>query len=116
MTGFRFELPEERRRQILRYDESLADIHRHHHRVSDSFRLTGVPFSIAFSEELLVSLAEFCDEFLVHAVDVEGKMCGIQEELVVLLARYSPILVTYAGGARSLVRRDDDGRPHLTHI
>uniref|UniRef100_F0W9E8 1-(5-phosphoribosyl)-5-[(5-phosphoribosylamino)methylideneamino]imidazole-4-carboxamideisomerase n=1 Tax=Albugo laibachii Nc14 TaxID=890382 RepID=F0W9E8_9STRA len=53
-------------------------------------------------EELLVSLAEFCDEFLVHAVDVEGKMCGIQEELVVLLARYSPILVTYAGGARSL--------------
>ncbi|CCI42412.1 hypothetical protein ABG067_006192 [Albugo candida] len=53
-------------------------------------------------EKLLVSLAEYCDEFLVHAVDVEGKLCGIQEELVELLACYSPIPVTYAGGARSL--------------
>lgn len=52
-----------------------------------------------------MSLAEYCDEFLVHAVDVEGKLCGIQEELVELLACYSPIPVTYAGGARSLVRR-----------
>lgn len=30
------------------------------------------------SEALLHRLADYCDEFLVHAVDVEGKRCGIQ--------------------------------------
>ena len=29
------------------------------------------------SEVLFHHLAEYCDEFLVHAVDVEGKRCGI---------------------------------------
>lgn len=47
-------------------------------------------------------LAEYCDEFLVHGVDVEGKQCGILEDLVELLGRLSPIPVTYAGGVRSL--------------
>lgn len=47
----------------------------------------------------LESLAGFCDEFLVHGVDVEGKMQGIQQDLVSLLGTYSPIPVTYAGGA-----------------
>ncbi|EQC28512.1 phosphoribosylformimino-5-aminoimidazole carboxamide ribotide isomerase [Saprolegnia diclina VS20] len=57
---------------------------------------------VFLSEELLRELAQYCDEYLVHAVDVEGKRCGIQEELVDLLGRWSPIPVTYAGGARSL--------------
>lgn len=47
----------------------------------------------------LEGLAGFCDEFLVHGVDVEGKMQGIQEELVSLLGENCPIPVTYAGGA-----------------
>ena len=47
-------------------------------------------------------LAEYCDEFLVHGVDVEGKQCGILEDLVELLGSHSPIPVTYAGGVRSL--------------
>ena len=47
-------------------------------------------------------LALVCAEFLVHAVDVEGKQSGIEAELVTLLGRWSPIPVTYAGGARSL--------------
>ncbi len=47
----------------------------------------------------LEQLAGYCDEFLVHGVDVEGKMQGIQEELVTLLGDHSPIPVTYAGGA-----------------
>ena len=54
------------------------------------------------NEESLVDLAQYCDEFLVHGVDVEGKRCGIEEELVALLGRCSPIPVTYAGGVRSL--------------
>ena len=48
-------------------------------------------------------LAEFCDEFLVHAVDVEGKRQGIDSALVRLLAADSPIISTYAGGIRSIV-------------
>lgn len=41
-----------------------------------------------------------------HGVDVEGKQCGIEEELVSLLGAYSPIPVTYAGGVRSLADLD----------
>jgi phosphoribosylformimino-5-aminoimidazole carboxamide ribotide isomerase len=48
----------------------------------------------------------YCDEFLVHGVDVEGKQCGILEDLVVLLGKYSPVPVTYAGGVRSLADLD----------
>lgn len=50
----------------------------------------------------LEELAGFCDEFLVHGVDVEGRMRGIQEELVEILGRHSPLPATYAGGAGSL--------------
>ena len=52
--------------------------------------------------ENLQELAKYCDEFLVHGVDVEGKQCGILEDLVQLLGEHSPIPVTYAGGVRSL--------------
>lgn len=54
----------------------------------------------------LAELAVFCDEFLVHGVDVEGKQCGILEDLVVFLGVHSPIPVTYAGGVRSLADLD----------
>lgn len=47
-------------------------------------------------------LSEFCAEFLVHAADVEGKQQGMDEELIQFLAEFSPIPVTYAGGARSI--------------
>ena len=30
----------------------------------------------------LQQLSEYCDEYLVHGVDVEGRMCGIEAELV----------------------------------
>jgi phosphoribosylformimino-5-aminoimidazole carboxamide ribotide isomerase len=52
---------------------------------------------VAFAE-----LARFADEFLVHAVDVEGKRQGIDEALVELLGAECPVSVTYAGGIRSL--------------
>ena len=53
-------------------------------------------------ENLLQKLAAFCDEFLVHAADVEGLERGMDEELVRFLAEKSPIPVTYAGGAKSI--------------
>ena len=58
--------------------------------------------SLALSAETLAELATHCDEFLVHAVDVEGKQSGVQEDLVTALGAWSPIPVTYAGGARSI--------------
>lgn len=57
---------------------------------------------VRVSPETLRQLSESCAEFLVHAVDVEGLCQGIDQELVELLGRYSPIPSTYAGGARSL--------------
>ena len=52
--------------------------------------------------ELLQELSAYCAEYLVHAADVEGLCQGIDQELVALLGKSSPIPVTYAGGARSL--------------
>jgi phosphoribosylformimino-5-aminoimidazole carboxamide ribotide isomerase len=51
---------------------------------------------------LLRRLAKSCDEFLVHAVDIEGRRRGVDAALVGLLAGISPLPVTYAGGVRSL--------------
>lgn len=62
--------------------------------------------NVSVVPETLVSLARSCDEFLVHGVDVEGKMAGIQEELVELLGHHSPIPVTYAGGVREVSELD----------
>jgi len=57
---------------------------------------------LELNEENLKSLSKYCAEFLVHAVDVEGLQVGVMGELVALLGNFSPIPVTYAGGARSL--------------
>ncbi len=51
--------------------------------------------------ELLDRLAEYCDEFLIHAVDVEGKANGIEKELVRKLGTWNRIPITYAGGVHS---------------
>jgi phosphoribosylformimino-5-aminoimidazole carboxamide ribotide isomerase len=70
-------------------------------------------------EAALKKLAPNCAEFLVHAVDVEGLCRGIDRELVEKLGRWSPLPVTYAGGANSLsdleeVTRLGQGRVDLT--
>lgn len=52
-------------------------------------------------ESLLERLSGYCDEFLVHAVDVEGKSGGIETELAALLGRWGKAPVTYAGGVHS---------------
>ena len=51
--------------------------------------------------ELLDELSQYCDEFLIHAVDVEGKAGGIEKELVSLLGDWGKIPLTYAGGVHS---------------
>lgn len=47
-------------------------------------------------------IEDFCDELLIHAVDVEGKKGGMQESLVQDLAAWTSIPTTYAGGVRSI--------------
>lgn len=51
--------------------------------------------------EILTELSQYCDEFLIHAVDVEGKVSGIEEELAEMLGNWEGIPVTYAGGVGS---------------
>lgn len=60
---------------------------------------------LEIGEECLDRLSECCDEFLIHAADVEGKRSGIEEDLVDMLGswqRRSGFPVTYAGGVHSL--------------
>jgi len=64
-------------------------------------------------------IEQFCDELLIHAVDVEGKRSGMQEELVSDLAKWTSIPTTYAGGVRSLedlqkFEKLSDGKLHVT--
>lgn len=75
--------------------------------------------SLSLSPQTLESLASSCDEFLVHGVDVEGMQLGIDDKLVETLGAWSPIPVTYAGGARTLedlerVRLAGKGRVDIT--
>lgn len=57
--------------------------------------------SVRLTPSVLEKLAGCCDEFLIHAVDVEGKASGIEKELVKMLGNWGHIPVTYAGGVGS---------------
>ena len=56
---------------------------------------------VVLTPSVLDELADHCVEFLVHAVDVEGKAEGIEEPLVRMLGSWDGIPVTYAGGVGS---------------
>ena len=57
--------------------------------------------NVELNTDILEKLSGYCDEFLVHGVDVEGKASGIEEELIKILEQ-AEIPVTYAGGIGSL--------------
>ena len=74
---------------------------------------------VEVSRDTLAWLGAYCSEFLVHGVDVEGLRTGIEEKLVRNLGSWSPVPVTYAGGARCLddldrVKALGGGRVDLT--
>ena len=54
------------------------------------------------TEKNLKVLESYCDEFLIHAADVEGLCKGIETDLVSMLGDWVTIPTTYAGGARNL--------------
>ena len=71
------------------------------------------------NEASISEIEQYCDELLIHAVDVEGKRSGMQEELVQDLALWTSIPTTYAGGVRSLedlqkFNNLSKGRLHVT--
>lgn len=78
-------------------------------------KFTDVPVTL----ETIRELGSHCDEFLIHAVDVEGKASGIERELVRLLSGYGEKNVTYAGGVGSMedihiLEKDGKGRLDVT--
>ena len=71
------------------------------------------------SPEVLEKLSASCSEFLIHAVDVEGKRAGVDAELINLLAEATPIDCVYAGGICSLsdvelIERSGQGKIHYS--
>lgn len=56
---------------------------------------------VVLNKETLDELSSYCDEFLIHAVDVEGKAEGIEEDLVEILGNWNKIPITYAGGVHT---------------
>ena len=56
---------------------------------------------VQVNEQLFDELKDYCDEFLVHAVDVEGKGKGIDSDLVSILGALEGLKITYAGGISS---------------
>ena len=71
---------------------------------------------VKLSEKVLDELSGCCDEFLVHAVDAEGKAQGIERELADMLGRWQGIPVTYAGGVGSFADLQELkklGRDHI---
>jgi len=74
---------------------------------------------LELNRETLGTFSRHCAEFLIHAVDVEGLCRGIDGELVAQLGDWTPLPMTYAGGAKSLedletVTQLGKGRVHLT--
>ena len=59
------------------------------------------------SHETLDMLSEYCDEYLIHAVDVEGKRSGVDRDLIDILGSWEgERAITYAGGVASFADLD----------
>ncbi len=88
----------------------------HYYIVTDRWqKFTQVPIC----EETFAMLEPYCDEFLIHAVDVEGKSSGIEKDLIKRLCPLTALPLTYAGGIHSMedidvIRRLGQGRMDFT--
>jgi phosphoribosylformimino-5-aminoimidazole carboxamide ribotide isomerase len=74
---------------------------------------------LQLDHQSLDRLSQYCDEFLIHAADVEGKCGGIDQPLVEMLGRWSGPKVVYAGGVAGmadveLIQRLSNGRVDVT--
>lgn len=74
---------------------------------------------VALDRTLFETLDPFCDEYLIHAADVEGLRQGLDWKLIAHLSGLTRKPLTYAGGASSLadlerMRVESNGRMDLT--
>ncbi|ODV64808.1 hypothetical protein HYPBUDRAFT_158878 [Hyphopichia burtonii NRRL Y-1933] len=78
----------------------------------------------SLSFEFLEQVSKYCDEFLIHAADVEGLCNGIDEKLVKKLGEWCPPgfegKIVYAGGAKLVndletVAKLSNGKVDLTY-
>lgn len=74
---------------------------------------------VELTEQTMEDLSVFCDEFLVHAVDVEGQASGIEDPVVELLGNWGKIPITYAGGVHDFedlekLKRLGKNKVHVT--
>ncbi|MBR2374429.1 MAG: phosphoribosylformimino-5-aminoimidazole carboxamide ribotide isomerase [Lentisphaeria bacterium] len=108
----------------------LAEVGREHLVLDLSCRRKGDDYFVAadrwrtytdlkVNKETLEMLSSSTAEFLIHAVDVEGKQAGIDADLLAILSEDSPIECVYAGGIRSLediklIHKLGKGRVHYT--
>lgn len=103
-------------RERLVLDLSARSREGHYYIVTDRWQKYT---QVELTEETLEELSGYCDEFLIHAVDVEGKASGIEQPLAKLLGEWGRIPVTYAGGVHSfedlrLLKELGQGRVHVT--
>ena len=56
---------------------------------------------VVLDEKSLDYFSAYCSEFLIHAVDVEGKAAGIENQVAEFLGNWGRLSVTYAGGIHS---------------
>lgn len=69
--------------------------------------------------DTLCKLEAYCDEFLIHAVDVEGKSNGPEQDIIKILRDYEGNPITYAGGIHSyedieVINECSDGKLNVT--
>lgn len=75
--------------------------------------------NVEVTYKVLDELSNYCSEFLIHAVDVEGKQQGIDTELIAYLGAWDGIPITYAGGIHTyedidIIGKIGNGRIHVT--
>ena len=74
---------------------------------------------VVLTPAVLEEMTAWCDEFLIHAVDVEGKASGIERGLAEMLAELRGFPITYAGGIGSFadlqeLKQAGEGRLDVT--
>ena len=74
---------------------------------------------VQLNARTMEKLADSCDEFLIHAVDVEGKASGIETNLAQMLGEWGKKPITYAGGVHTyedleLLKRLGHGKINVT--
>lgn len=75
--------------------------------------------SVRLDTETMKRLEDYADEYLIHAVDVEGKQAGVDDVLINIMGEYDGIPVTYAGGVHSYedlekLKSMTDGKVNVT--